>query len=273
MDNKLKSYYLLKKLPDDTLKEILFRLPLDLEKKYNRVKIKIQKDKEIKILREVIINILENIKNYKDNFALNLYFLFFYLFAVLVFIMILIITNYNESLEIIKRLINSGVGHLFMLVIIIWHLEKILRIKIIHELSIKRIKPFEIFYLIISVIILSGLLFYGNLKTNIVPFEPANDYMTLSIFLFPTIVPVLEELIFRRYIYRYLRIHLDPVTAMFITAILFIAVHNMFNLVLVLIVFVSSIILTIVYEISGKLIFSIIVHGLSNLSIILLINI
>lgn len=273
MDNKLKGYYLLKKLPEDTLKEVLFRLPLDIEKKYYKVKINIKKDKEINVLREIILNILDNIKGYKDNFVLDIYFLFFYIFIALVSIIILIITNYNDSLEIIKRLVNSGTGHLFMLVIIIWHINKILRIKIIEELSVKKLKPVEIFYLVFSIIILSGLLFFGNLKTNRTILEPADDYLSLSIILFPTVVPVLEELIFRRYIYRYLREHLDPVTAMFITAILFVAVHDMFNLILVLIVLVSSLILSIIYETSGKLLFPIIVHGLSNLSIILLVYI
>ena len=145
-----------------------------------------------------------------------------------------------------------------------------LRIKILNELTIKTIKPIEIFSIFASVIILSSLLFYGNLQNNQVPFTSTDDYMLLSIILFPTAVPLVEELFFRRYIYRYLRIHFDPVTAMFVTAMLFIAVHNMFNLVIVLIVFISSMILSIIYEISGKILFPIIVHSLSNLAIIIL---
>ena len=270
MNNKLKAYYLLNILPGNTEKEVLFRLPLDLEKKYKKIKINIQKDKQIKLLKEIILNILDSIKSYKDNFMLNIIFLFSYLFIIFLFILIIITTNYYSFLPIIKKLVNSGTGHLFLLVIIIWHLEKVLRIKILNELTIKTIKPIEIFSIFASVIILSSLLFYGNLQNNQVPFTSTDDYMLLSIILFPTAVPLVEELFFRRYIYRYLRIHFDPVTAMFVTAMLFIAVHNMFNLVIVLIVFISSMILSIIYEISGKILFPIIVHSLSNLAIIIL---
>jgi membrane protease YdiL (CAAX protease family) len=55
---------------------------------------------------------------------------------------------------------------------------------------------------------------------------------------------------------------------MFITAILFVGVHNMFNLDLVLIIFISSIILSIIYELSGNILLPIIAHSLSNLAII-----
>lgn len=270
MSDKIKGYYLLNILPNDTEKEVLFRLPLDLEKKYKKTKINIQKDKKIKLLKEIILNILDNIKNYKDNFIQNILFLFSYLFIVFLFILVIIATNYYNALPVIKKLVNSGAGHLFLLVIIVWHLERILRIKILHELVIKTIKPAEIFSIFASVIILSSLLFYGNLQKNEVPFTTTDDYMLLSIILFPTAVPLVEELLFRRYIYRYLRIHFDPVTAMFITAMLFIAVHNMFDLVIVLIIFVSSIVLSLLYELNGKILFPIIVHSLSNLAIIIL---
>jgi membrane protease YdiL (CAAX protease family) len=268
MNNKIKGYYLLNILPYDAEKEVLFRLPLIQEKKYKKIKINIKKDQEIKLLKEVILNILDNIQKYKDNFLMNVFFLFSYLFIALLFILIIFISNYYNAFTIIKKLVNSGAGHLFLLVILIWHLEKILRINLFNELAVKEIKPVEIFSIFTSVIILSGLLFYGNLQNNEVPFIKTDDYMLLSIILFPTAVPLVEELFFRRYIYRYLRIHFDPVTAMFITAMLFIAVHNMFNLVIVFIVLISSLVLTILYEITGKLIFPIIVHGLSNLVII-----
>ncbi len=270
MTNKVKGYYLLNILPNETEKEILFRLPLYIEKKYRKIKIKVNKDKEVKLLKIIILNILDNIKSYKDNFLSNIVFLILYLFIVFLFLLMIITTNYYNGLLIIKKMVNSGVGHLFMLVIIFWHLEKILKIKIFYELIVKKIKPIEIFSLFFSAIILSSLLFYGNLQTNQVPFTVTDDYMLLSIILFPTAVPIIEELIFRRYIYRYLRIHLDPVTAMFITAILFVGVHNMFNLDLVLIIFISSIILSIIYELSGNILLPIIAHSLSNLAIIVL---
>jgi hypothetical protein len=189
MTNKVKGYYLLNILPNETEKEILFRLPLYIEKKYNKIKINVNKDKEVKLLKMIILNILENIKSYKDNFLSNIFFLILYLFIVLLFLLMIITTNYYNGLLIIKKMVNSGVGHLFMLVIIFWHLEKILKIKIFYELTVK-IKPIEIFSLFFSAIILSSLLFYGNLQTNQVPFTVTDDYMLLSIILFPTAVPI-----------------------------------------------------------------------------------
>gem|GEM_PF-5535955 len=269
VDNKKKAYYFLKLLSVEFKKNIIFRLSLNEEKMLEFYKPFIDKELEKKIQDEIklVLN-----KNYiKKNNSFNTYAIFFLLIFIIFFILLIyILIGLDDGVNILQRLINSGIGHFLILLFVLIFFFKKLKINVLKELKIKNINALDVFSLIFIIIILVLSLFFANLFTNKVPFDNTNDYFVISLFLLPVVVPITEELIFRRYIYRELRSNNDRLSAFIITAVLFSLVHNPFNFVVVFVMFFDSILLTILYEIRGNLLMPMIAHSLSNLLILIL---
>jgi membrane protease YdiL (CAAX protease family) len=77
------------------------------------------------------------------------------------------------------------------------------------------------------------------------------------------IAPIVEEVIFRGYMYRILKSRIPIIFAMIISSTLFSLIH--FNVLSYILLFVLSIFLTYIYERDGSIICPIIIHSLFNL--------
>ena len=77
------------------------------------------------------------------------------------------------------------------------------------------------------------------------------------------IAPVVEEIIFRGYIYRILKTKVPIMFAIIISSILFSFIH--YNVLSFILLFVLSIFLTYIYERNGSIMCPIIIHSLFNL--------
>lgn len=268
--NNISGKYLLQLLPTDVKQQVFFYLRLKEEKAFKKNRISLSKDQETKILKKIIADINARLMDKKYDSSTNPFvFIIMYTLIICTFFAAILLKN-EDGFTIVKKLIMSGTGHLFIMILLFWYFERRLRINIGYELSMKYIKPVELLLMFTSVIIISGMLFLVNFLVYRVPLQSPDNYFGLSLLLYPTVVPLTEELLFRRCIYRYLRLHLDVVSALCITSILFLAVHNLFSVAVVVIMFICSVIITLTYEINGNLIIPVIVHSLSNLSILLL---
>ena len=83
------------------------------------------------------------------------------------------------------------------------------------------------------------------------------------------IAPIVEEVIFRGYIYRILKSKIPIIFATIISSTLFALVH--YNVLSYILLFVLSIFLTYIYERNGSIICPIIIHSLFNLMMSILI--
>ena len=83
------------------------------------------------------------------------------------------------------------------------------------------------------------------------------------------LAPVVEEVIFRGYIYRILKSKLPIIFSMIISSTLFALIH--YNVLSYILLFVLSIFLTYIYERNGSIICPIIIHSLFNLMMSILI--
>ncbi len=81
--------------------------------------------------------------------------------------------------------------------------------------------------------------------------------------------PIVEEVIFRGYIYRILKSKLPIIFSMIISSTLFALIH--YNVLSYILLFVLSIFLTYIYERNGSIICPIIIHSLFNLMMSILI--
>ena len=81
--------------------------------------------------------------------------------------------------------------------------------------------------------------------------------------------PIVEEVIFRGYIYRILKSKLPIIFSMIISSTLFALIH--YNVLSYILLFVLSIFLTYIYERNGSIICPIIIHSLFNLMMTILI--
>tara|TARA_Y100000385_G_C13084938_1_gene635952 strand:+ start:502 stop:1086 length:585 start_codon:yes stop_codon:yes gene_type:complete len=77
------------------------------------------------------------------------------------------------------------------------------------------------------------------------------------------IAPIVEEVIFRGYMYRILKSRIPIIFAMIISSTLFSLIH--YNVLSYILLFVLSIFLTYIYERNGSIICPIIIHSLFNL--------
>ena len=77
------------------------------------------------------------------------------------------------------------------------------------------------------------------------------------------IAPIVEEIIFRGYIYRLLKSKIPIVFSMIISSTLFAIIH--FNVLSYILLFVLSVFLTYTYERNGSIVCPIIIHSLFNL--------
>lgn len=77
------------------------------------------------------------------------------------------------------------------------------------------------------------------------------------------IAPIVEEVIFRGYMYRILKSKIPIIFAMIVSSTLFSLVH--YNVLSYILLFVLSIFLTYIYERNGSIICPIIIHSLFNL--------
>jgi membrane protease YdiL (CAAX protease family) len=77
------------------------------------------------------------------------------------------------------------------------------------------------------------------------------------------IAPVVEEIIFRGYIYRILKTKIPIILAIIISSTLFSLIH--YNVLSFILLFVLSIFLTYIYERNGSIMCPIIIHSLFNL--------
>ena len=77
------------------------------------------------------------------------------------------------------------------------------------------------------------------------------------------IAPIVEEVIFRGYIYKILKSKLPIIFSMIISSTLFALIH--YNVLSYILLFVLSIFLTYIYERNGSIIYPIIIHSLFNL--------
>jgi membrane protease YdiL (CAAX protease family) len=77
------------------------------------------------------------------------------------------------------------------------------------------------------------------------------------------IAPVVEEIIFRGYIYRILKTKIPIIFAIIISSTLFSLIH--YNVLSFILLFVLSIFLTYIYERNGSIMCPIIIHSLFNL--------
>lgn len=83
------------------------------------------------------------------------------------------------------------------------------------------------------------------------------------------IAPIVEEVIFRGYIYKILKSKLPIIFSMIISSTLFALIH--YNVLSYILLFVLSIFLTYIYERNGSIICPIIIHSLFNLMMSILI--
>ena len=93
----------------------------------------------------------------------------------------------------------------------------------------------------------------------------------ISLILMATVTaPIVEELVFRGAIYRFLKSRMNPVPAVLVSAILFSSIH--FNLVSFPSLVVLGIFLCLAYEITGNLKAPVFLHAIFNINSLLLIS-
>jgi len=96
-------------------------------------------------------------------------------------------------------------------------------------------------------------------------------FARISLILMATVIaPIVEELVFRGAIYRFLKSRMNPVLAVLASAILFSSIH--FNLVSFPSLIVLGIFLCLAYEITGNLKAPVFLHAIFNINSLLLIS-
>ena len=83
-----------------------------------------------------------------------------------------------------------------------------------------------------------------------------------GLFLYGVCSPLAEELVFRGIVYNRAKRHFSVIVSIIVTSLLFGAYHG--NVVQGLYAFFAALILTVIYEKSGSLFWSILIHGIMN---------